>query len=67
MMPFAVATHLDTFRDPMRAFDEMISRLGWTQIACRLLEQGQPAVEVPAVDRQPQMFPHRLAMISMNS
>ncbi len=42
-----------------------ISRLGVdTRSPCRLLEQGQPAIEVPSVDRQPQMFPHRLAMIS---
>src|SRR5579859_7087616 len=54
----------EAFGDPGGAFGEMVSRRNITQLSRRLLEQGEPAVEVGGVDRQRQVFGHRLAVIA---
>lgn len=54
---------LETRCDPARAVHETVCYLVIEQIPRGLLEQAEPAIEVPGVDGQWQMHAHRLAVI----
>src|SRR5579864_4804044 len=55
---------LEALGNPMRPFDEPLGGLWRTNIARRLLEQGEPAVEMARIYRQGQVLRHRLAVVA---
>src|SRR5579864_3570282 len=55
---------LEALGNPMRPFDEPLGGLWRTNIARRLLEQREPAIEVLSIHLQDNVLRHRLAMVA---